>query len=144
MHPSSRRVLLSAAITVPWLMASRGARSQEAFPARPVRLVVPYPPGASTDSMARALARELSRELKVSVVVENRPGGGTTLGALAVRNAPADGYTLLFQVDGLYAGKLSSPSVAYEFGDFDIISPLAQTPFVLVVSRPRPSSRWMT
>ena len=134
MHPSSRRVLLSAAITVPWLMASRGARSQEAFPARPVRLVVPYPPGASTDSMARALARELSRELKVSVVVENRPGGGTTLGALAVRNAPADGYTLLFQVDGLYAGKLSSPSVAYEVGDFDIISPLAQTPFVLVVS----------
>ncbi len=132
-HPS-RRTLLSAALAAPWLAATHSAWSQETYPARPIRLVVPYPPGASTDSMGRALARELSRELKVSVVVENRPGGGTTLGALAVRNAPADGYTLLFQVDGLYAGKLSSPGVAYEFGDFDIVSPLAQTPFVLVVS----------
>lgn len=133
MRQPLRRVLLNAALVAPWVGTVGEASAQEAFAAKPLRLVVPYPPGASTDSMGRALARELSRELKVSVVVENRPGGGTTLGALAVRNAPADGYTLLFQVDGLYAGKLSSPSVAYEFNDFDIVSPLAQTPFVLVV-----------
>ncbi len=110
------------------------ASSQEQFPNKPLRIVVPYPPGASTDSMARALARELAKELKVSVLVENKPGGGTTIGALAVRNAPADGYTLLFQVDGLYSGKMAAPSVGYEFTDFEIIAPLAQTPFVLVVA----------
>lgn len=109
------------------------AIGQDVFPSRPLRFVVPYPPGASTDSMARAAARELAKELKVGVVVENKPGGGTTIGALAVRNAPADGYTLLFQVDGLYTGKMAAPSIAYEYSDFEILAPLAQTPFVLIV-----------
>lgn len=109
------------------------ALAQEPFPSRPLRFVVPYPPGASTDNLARVFARELARELKVAVVVENRPGGGTTIGAVAVRNAPADGTTLLFQVDGLYNGKLATPGVAYEISDFEIIAPLAQTPYALVV-----------
>ena len=107
--------------------------AQEGFPNKTIKMVVPYPPGASTDNVARAFAKELGKELKVTVVVENRPGGGTTIGALAVRNSPADGYSLLFQVDGLYNGKLSAPTVAYEFSDFEIISPLAQTPYAMVV-----------
>jgi tripartite-type tricarboxylate transporter receptor subunit TctC len=110
-----------------------GALAQDVFPGKPIRVVVPYPPGASTDGLARAFAQELAKEIKVNVIVENKPGGGTTIGALAVRNAPADGYTLLFQVDGLYNGKLASPSVGYEMSDFEILSPLGQTPYALVV-----------
>ena len=110
-----------------------GALAQDVFPGKTIRVVVPYPPGASTDGLARAFAQELAKEIKVNVIVENKPGGGTTIGALAVRNAPADGYTLLFQVDGLYNGKLASPSVGYEMSDFEILSPLGQTPYALVV-----------
>ena len=110
-----------------------GALAQDVFPSKTIRVVVPYPPGASTDGLARAFAQELAKEIKVNVIVENKPGGGTTIGALAVRNAPADGYTLLFQVDGLYNGKLASPSVGYEMSDFEILSPLGQTPYALVV-----------
>ncbi len=107
--------------------------AQEVFPSKTIRLIVPFPPGASTDGLARAFAQELAKEMKINVIVENKPGGGTTIGALAVRNAPADGYTLLFQVDGLYNGKLASPSVGYEMSDFEILSPLGQTPYALVV-----------
>ena len=107
--------------------------AQEVFPSKTIRLIVPFPPGASTDGLARAFAQELAKEMKINVIVENKPGGGTTIGALVVRNAPADGYTLLFQVDGLYNGKLASPSVGYEMNDFEILSPLGQTPYVLVV-----------
>jgi len=110
-----------------------GALAQDVFPSKTIKVVVPYPPGASTDGLARAFAQELAKEIKVNVIVENKPGGGTTIGALAVRNAPADGYTLLFQVDGLYNGKLASPSVGYEMSDFEILSPLGQTPYALVV-----------
>jgi len=109
------------------------ASAQDVFPSKAIRVVVPYPPGASTDGLARAFAQELAKELKVNVIVENKPGGGTTIGALAVKNAPADGYTLLFQVDGLYNGKLATPTVAYEMSDFEILSSLGQTPYALVV-----------
>ncbi len=109
------------------------ANAQDFYPTKTIRVIVPFPPGASTDGLARAFAQELAKELKVSVIVENRAGGGTTIGALAVRNAPADGYTLLFQVDGLYNGKLAIPSVGYEMSDFEILSPLGQTPYALVV-----------
>ena len=116
-----------------FLAMNQVAMAQDVYPSKPIRVVVPYPPGASTDGLARAFAQELAKELKTNVIVENKPGGGTTIGALAVKNAPADGYTLLFQVDGLYNGKLATPSVAYEMSDFEILSSLGQTPYALVV-----------
>jgi tripartite-type tricarboxylate transporter receptor subunit TctC len=115
------------------LAAHAPAAAEEPYPSRTIRFIVPYPPGASTDNAARTFARELSDELKTPVIVENKPGAGTTIGALAVRNAPADGYTILFQTDGLFNGKLEAPNLGYEYSDFAIISPLAQTPYALVV-----------
>ena len=66
----------------------------QTFPDRPVRIVVPFPPGGSSDIVARAMADGVTEELGVAVVVENRPGAGGNIGTAAVAKAPADGYTL--------------------------------------------------
>ncbi len=70
--------------------------AQTAYPSKPIRLIVPTPAGGPSDAAARALARGMSAGLGQEVIVENRPGGNTGIGAGVVLNAPADGYTLLF------------------------------------------------
>lgn len=127
-----RAAALSAVGVLGFLYGGVTALAQPAFPTKTIKFVVPYPPGASTDNMARAFAKELEKETKSTVIVENRPGGGTSVGAMAVKAQPADGHTLLFQTGELLATKLSNPKLAYEFEDFEIIAPLAQTPYVLV------------
>ena len=123
-----------AALSLPLILGFQGSvNAQQPYPNRPIKLIVPYPPGASTDSMARAFAEELAKELKNPVVIENKPGAGTAIGALAVKSQPADGHTLLFQTEGLFVAKLSNPSLAYEFRDFEVITPLSKTPYALVV-----------
>lgn len=77
-------------------VCAASASAQTGYPAKPVRLVVPTPSGGPSDAVARALAKGLSASLGQDVVVENRPGGNTGIGASAVLHAPADGYTLLF------------------------------------------------
>lgn len=119
-------------------LGSVPAGAQNAYPSKTIRIIVPFPPGgASTDGMARAFAEELSKEAKTSVIVDNRPGGGTAIGVLAAKAQPADGYTLLFQSDGLYNAKLATPSLAYQPSDFEIISPLAQTNYAFIVPADR-------
>ena len=71
----------------------------QVYPSRPVRLVVPFPPGGSTDAVARLLAQRMGDTFGQAVVVENRPGGNLFIGAEAVAKAPADGHTLLFTLD---------------------------------------------
>ena len=71
------------------------AQAQDAYPVKPVRFVVPYPPGGSSDVMARVLAQQLSESLGKQVIVENRPGAAGNIGHEIVAKAPADGYTLL-------------------------------------------------
>lgn len=127
-----RSATLAAVLCTLFGMASP-AYSQSPYPSKAIKFVVPYPPGASTDSMARAFAQELAKELKTPVVIENRPGGGNSVGALAVKGQPADGHTLLFQTGELYATKLANPGLGYEPGDFEIVTPLAITAFTLIV-----------
>ena len=89
-----RHFLRLAGATLALPAVSRGAHAQ-AYPSRPVRLVIGYPPGGSADITARLMTQWLSERLGQSFIVESRPGGGTNIATEAVINAPPDGYTLL-------------------------------------------------
>ncbi|WP_407525161.1 Bug family tripartite tricarboxylate transporter substrate binding protein [Methylobacterium oryzisoli] len=89
----SRRALLGAAALAP--LGSRLPRAQQGYPTRPIRWVVGYPPGGTTDVLARLIAEPLSRRLGQQVYIENRPGAGNNIGTDAVVKADPDGYTIL-------------------------------------------------
>jgi tripartite-type tricarboxylate transporter receptor subunit TctC len=117
------------------LAAFACAAQAQAWPAKPVTMVVPFPPGGSTDMLARALAPKLQEKLGQTFLVDNKPGATGTIGAAAVKRAPADGYTLL--VSSL-APFVVSPhlmkSLPYDpLKDFDPITVAVQAPNALVV-----------
>ena len=121
-----------------WLAAAlfaAAAQGQE-FPSKPLRFVVPYPPGALTDVLARALGDRLSTALKQPVLVENRPGAGTLVGAEMVAKAPADGYTLLMATSttlGISPAMYAKPAVD-PVKDFAPVSLVGSVNFFLVTS----------
>jgi tripartite-type tricarboxylate transporter receptor subunit TctC len=84
-------------------LVSAAPASAQHYPSKPIKLVVPFPPGGPTDTMARLIAHEMTKGLKQQVVVENRPGAGSTIGSRAVAAAEPDGYTLLFGSSGSLA-----------------------------------------
>jgi tripartite-type tricarboxylate transporter receptor subunit TctC len=88
-----RRSLLAASAAIPF--ANSFAQSGE-YPNKPIRMVLPFPPGGATDAIARLIAQKLSEHLKQPVVVVNAPGAGGTIASQQVVNAPADGYTLFY------------------------------------------------
>jgi tripartite-type tricarboxylate transporter receptor subunit TctC len=106
-----------------------------AYPDRPVTLVVPFPPGGSTDAIARVLAPKLQESLGQPFVIENKPGATGTLGAAFVKNAPADGYTLLVSSLGPFViAPHLIKGVRYDaLQDFSPIMIAVQAPNVLVV-----------
>jgi tripartite-type tricarboxylate transporter receptor subunit TctC len=82
---------------------SAAAVADEAYPNRPIRIIVPFPPGGGTDIVSRTVATKLTESWKVPVVVENRPGGNTLIGAEAAANSAPDGYTLFVPIDSTLA-----------------------------------------
>jgi tripartite-type tricarboxylate transporter receptor subunit TctC len=103
MNPLTRRTLLKATGTAALACVAPAALAQEKFPARPITLICPWPPGGSSDAVIRAFAESASRALGgASIVVENRPGAGGTLGAAAMVTAKPDGYTLTQLPLGIY------------------------------------------
>lgn len=92
------------------------------FPERAMRIIVPYEPGNSTDAISRAFADEVAKSLGVPVTVENRSGAGTALGTQAAKNAPADGYTILFGSSTMVSTVHALKKPGYELKDFVPVS----------------------
>lgn len=116
------------------LLAVNGmpAHAADPWPSKPIRLVVPFAPGGSNDVIARRLAMQLTTSLGQSVVVDNRAGGGSTVGSNVVATAPADGYTLLF-VSGSLATTAAVQKTPYDpLTAFVPISRVASAPFVVL------------
>jgi tripartite-type tricarboxylate transporter receptor subunit TctC len=105
------------------------------YPTRPIRFIVPYPPGGSTDPTARLLAQWFTEKLSQTVVVDNRPGAGATIGHAMGAQATPDGYTWLFGTSGgMVVGPAYGTKVTYDsIKDFAHIGLIADSPFLLVV-----------
>ncbi|MBV5345409.1 MAG: tripartite tricarboxylate transporter substrate binding protein, partial [Rhodoferax sp.] len=127
-------------LLVPLLLGSSPSTSwaQANYPNRPITWVVPYAAGGATDVLIRIIARKLADELGQPVVVNNKPGGGTMIGAQFVARAPADGYTILAAVvaNMATAPLLSATPAGYDpLKDFDAISLITSNPLLLVASK---------
>ena len=112
------------------------ATAQDTYPARPIKLVVPYPPGALTDLLARAIGERLSAALKQPVVIDNRPGAGTLVGAEFVAKQAPDGYTLLMATSTTLgiSPALYRPSPIDPVRDFAPIAQIGSVDFFLVAA----------
>src|SRR6201996_4371939 len=112
------------------------AAAQAAYPSRNIRMIVPYPAGGTTDLLGRLIADQLKSGLNAVVVVENKPGAGTTLGAEQVARSEPDGYTLLIATSTTLAiNRTLYKSLPYDpVKDFAAIALVAAVPFVLVVN----------
>ena len=111
------------------------AAAAQAWPARPLRLVIPFPAGGATDIVGRLLAQKLGAALGQQVVIDNKPGAGGTIGSDLVAKAPADGHTLLLATSSTHSiGPALNPKMPYDaFKDFAPIAHVANAPSVLVV-----------
>ena len=94
-QPDRKRLLIPLALLAPTLLLPTQARAQAAWPSQPIRLVVPFPPGGSSDILGRLIADHLGKTLGANFYVDNKPGGTTQIGTDFVAAAPPDGLTLL-------------------------------------------------
>jgi tripartite-type tricarboxylate transporter receptor subunit TctC len=131
-----RRQLTLGALALACSLAIAPATAQTAYPAKPISIVVAYPPGSDTDSIARMLAERLSQRLNQPVIVDNKPGAGGTLGNSFVSRAAPDGYTLLFTPNPFTTAPMVmrlSPAASYDvLHGFEPIIQIATQPLVLV------------
>jgi tripartite-type tricarboxylate transporter receptor subunit TctC len=128
---------------LPWLLAGLALplAAQEAWPARPVKFIVPFAPGGATDSMARLLAQRMSVVWKQAVVVENKPGAGTVLGTDAIAKAPADGYTMGLVVSAHAINPSLRPKLPYDtLKDFAAITELGVQHMVIAANPSFPAN----
>jgi tripartite-type tricarboxylate transporter receptor subunit TctC len=111
-----------------------GAASAQDFPSKSVRLVVPFPPGGAVDIIARSMGPPLGRGLGQSIIVDNRPGANTVIGAEVVYRAPADGHTVLFMAQSYTVNSIVRSKLPYDtFKDFTGVTRLASNPLVVSV-----------
>lgn len=132
---------LAAAMLSFWLPMDGSAQAQGTYPVRPIRLVVPFPPGGGADSLARAITPKASQVLGQPIVIDNKPGAGGNVGAVDVARSSPDGYALLYGHNGthginhaLYANPGFDP-----FKDFVPVARFNAVPFMLVVNASVPA-----
>lgn len=118
-----------------------GAAWAQPYPQKPIRMIVPFPAGGATDILARALSQKLGEKIGQTVIVDNRPGAGGTIGADAAAKSPADGYTLLLATSSTHSiGPAINPKIPYNAeADFTPIAYVASSPNIVLVPNASPS-----
>ncbi|MDQ2136988.1 tripartite tricarboxylate transporter substrate binding protein [Alcaligenaceae bacterium B3P038] len=127
-----KRILTAAAMGLA-MMGSAGA-AQDNWPVRPIKLIVPYPPGGPVDNVARLIAPEVSAKLGQSLVIDNRAGASGTIGTDATVRADPDGYTFGFGVPGALTGLPHVMKVPYELKDINYVTLVVRIPQVIMAS----------
>ena len=113
--------------------------SAQQYPSRPVKMIIPFPPGGTLDTLGRNLALKLGEQMGQQFVVENKPGGNGTIGADAVAKAPADGYTLLFNASTFVTAPMTMKSVPYAVTrDFAPVALVAKAPLSVAINKNLP------
>src|SRR6476661_750856 len=136
LEEAMKRLTLRSLLALLALLATTSVFAQ-AYPNRPVRLIIPFPPGGTLDALGRGLAQKLSDQMGQSFVVENRPGGNGIIGADAVAKAPADGYTLLFNASTFVTAPMTMKQVPYGVvQDFTPIALVAKAPIAIAKDLP--------
>lgn len=127
--------VIARVLAVSLLVAAAGpAAAQQAYPNKPIRFIVPYPPGGSVDPLTRLFAGKLTEAWGQQVIADNRPGGNTIIGTEALAKSPADGYTILLTSGNHVINALLIPKLPYDaFKDFAPVATLASTEYILVL-----------
>src|SRR4051794_24959763 len=124
-----------AVTTIAALLLSATIGRAEDWPTRPIRVIVPLSPGSAADIVPRIVFEQVSQQLGQAIVIENRPGASGTIGAHAVANGTADGYTLLAHSSAHVIAKATVANIPYDpVRDFTAVAPLGNLPNVLVIS----------
>jgi tripartite-type tricarboxylate transporter receptor subunit TctC len=125
-------------------LAPKGAFAQAAYPSKPIKLIVPFPPGGTTDIVGRIMAQALTQSLGQNVLVENRGGGGGTIGAAEISRAVPDGYTIgMGTVSTLGTAINTSKKLAYDpIKDYTHIAQVAAVPGIIVVHPSFPATTY--
>jgi tripartite-type tricarboxylate transporter receptor subunit TctC len=120
-------------------LAAAGACAQPAWPTRPVKLVIPFPPGGTLDTVGRLLAEKLQKQLGQPFIVENRPGGNGSIGADVVSRSQPDGHTLLFNASTFISAPMTMKSVPYDATrDFAPVALVAKAPLSVAINKDLP------
>ncbi len=136
MNRPSRRSALGALLALACgALAPRAlAQGSGGYPSKPIRLIVPFPPGAGTDTIARFVAQRLAETMRTTIVIENKTGAGGAIGTVEAAKADADGYTLLFVASPFTTVAAASRAPAYDpLKQFTPVAPIAAGPLAFVV-----------
>lgn len=135
----THKISLRAALAVSLLALTPSVALAQPYPSKQVRVIIPFPPGGTLDTVGRLLAQKLSEQTGQTFVVENRPGGNGTIGADAVAKATADGYTLLFNASTFTTSTIALKTPPYDaVKDFAPIALVAKAPLAVAVAKELP------
>ena len=133
-HPMNHHLARTFALLRAMCMFAAGAAAQTAYPSKPIRIILPFPAGGSTDPLARLIAQKLGESWSQTVIVDNKPGAATVIGTQDLLKAPADGHTLLYTASTHVLNALLMQSLPYDsFKDFQPVAHIVRSEFVLVV-----------
>jgi tripartite-type tricarboxylate transporter receptor subunit TctC len=133
-------VAFTIVITGALTMLTGAAHAQQAYPSKPIRIIVPFPPGASNDILARLVGKKLSDTFGVQTIVDNRPGASTIIGASALMKSPPDGYTLMVTSGTHLITPMLMPAPYDAVRDFTPVATIDRSDYLLVVHPALPAN----